>query len=343
MFRFAFYLCIVATIVLSSQTAVCQIRAAWPSEHCFDENVDSRAVCTIIAYCTQPPDPIEGFTIGADAYKTCSEQPVDNLARVDATINSFQALAQATATALFTGRIIKNRVQTGSCDGTTAVLRDFEDPYGCNPPPPPPPPDDGEPICDLRFGTGGEPGPCSPVILDVIGKGFHLTGPTDGVQFDIVGNGHPIQIAWTEAGSGNAFLVLDRNGNGTIDDGHELFGNFTYQPESPHPNGFLALAVYDQPLNGGNGNGVIDDQDSMFSSLRLWMDENHDGISQSRELFALSALGVYSVSLDYRTMMRRDDHGNVFRYRSLVNPNLRPGETDVNRAAYDVFLAVADR
>jgi hypothetical protein len=192
-----------------------------------------------------------------------------------------------------------------------------------------------------NFTTGdyGRTPDCSPIIIDVTGEGFHLTSAQAGVQFDITGTGNPVQIAWTASDAHNAFLVLDRNHDGRITNGSELFGNFTPQPASLHPNGFLALAQYDKPAMGGNGDGIIDQRDAIFSALRLWVDVNHDGIAQFDELFKLPDLGVYSISLNYKELQRTDRYGNVFRYRARINvTNQAEDPSKTGPAAYDVFL-----
>lgn len=183
----------------------------------------------------------------------------------------------------------------------------------------------------------------SPIIIDTTGKGFRLTSADAGVMFDIQANGQPIQLAWTAAGSGNAFLALDRNGNGKIDNGKELFGNVTEQPRSDHPNGFLALAEFDKPENGGNSDGIIDRRDAVFNRLLLWVDENHNGISEPNELHNLPELGVYSISLHYRDDRQfYDQYGNWFHYQALLNPDPQDGKSKDGGVIYDVFFVAID-
>lgn len=175
----------------------------------------------------------------------------------------------------------------------------------------------------------------SPIVVDIKGDGITLTNAVNGVEFDLNGNGTRDRLGWTTANSDDAWLALDRNNNGNIDNGGELFGDFTAQPPASNKNGFLALAEFDKEANGGNQDGVVDNHDSIFSRLRLWQDLNHNGVAESTELHTLNELNVIAFDLDFKESKRVDDAGNEFRYRGKVRDSK---QTSVARWAWDVFL-----
>jgi hypothetical protein len=175
-------------------------------------------------------------------------------------------------------------------------------------------------------------------LVNTGGDGFRLTDFAGGVLFDLDADGRRGRLSWTAPGSDDAWLALDRDGDGTIDDGRELLGNHTPQPAPPAGvgrNGFLALAELDKPAAGGNSDGVIDAHDAVYPSLRLWRDANHDGVSQAAELHTLPALDVARLRLDYKESKRADEFGNRFRYRAKVD-DARGAKA--GRWAWDVFL-----
>lgn len=179
----------------------------------------------------------------------------------------------------------------------------------------------------------------SPIIVDVKGDGFDLTDAAGGVNFDLDADGVTAErVAWTAPGSDDAFLFIDRNGDGKVNNGTELFGEVAPQIHAPFPNGFAALALYELATLGGNGDGRIDAFDAAYAEMRLWRDANHNGVSEPSELHTLPEMKVESISLDYRESGRRDKFGNAFRYRAKVNG---PGASDTGRRAYDVFVVRA--
>ena len=176
---------------------------------------------------------------------------------------------------------------------------------------------------DTEMVTGCDDSCSSPILIPLkpSGSGIEnsMTAATLGVWFDIPGKGTREQHSWPVAGEA-AWLALDRNRNGVIDDGTELFGNFTPQPEptgGARKNGFLALAEYDKAAQGGNGDGKISNQDSAYTVLRLWKDDKpRDGFTNAGELLTLAEAGIISISLNYQDAAAEDKWGNAFAYRA---------------------------
>jgi hypothetical protein len=133
----------------------------------------------------------------------------------------------------------------------------------------------------------------SPLVFDLDGDGIEITQLSDRstALFDLNADGRRTQMAW--ACADDAFLVLDRNGNGQIDTGKELFGDQTVLANGKKAaDGYAALADLDT-----NHDGQIDASDARFHDLRLWRDLNQDGISTPQELLTLDQLGITQISL----------------------------------------------
>lgn len=156
----------------------------------------------------------------------------------------------------------------------------------------------------IEIAQGGEANASDPIVLDLNGDGIDLTSVQDGVDFDLTADGRKERIATVAGGDG--FLVLDRNGNGTIDNGSELFGD-----QNGAANGFEELRKFDS-----NRDGVIDSKDDVFDRLQVFVDRNLDGLSQSGELYTLAALGIESISLNYRNVQEKAAGGNSIAQRS---------------------------
>ncbi|HYO12944.1 MAG TPA: hypothetical protein VE685_07115, partial [Thermoanaerobaculia bacterium] len=201
-----------------------------------------------------------------------------------------------------------------------------------------------DPYCDAYCWTScvnnacPDGNPWCPILVDTENDGIHLTGLDDPVWFDIDADGAADLMAWTDRGEG--LLALDRNGNGTVDSGAELFGNATPLLDGTRAlNGYEALAELDSWVLGGNGDGFIDPADEAFGALWMWTDRSHDGVSQPEELRSLAEAGIRRIDLDYKRSHRTDRYGNQFRFLGRAWKTNRHG---VERPVltWDVFFVV---
>jgi hypothetical protein len=158
--------------------------------------------------------------------------------------------------------------------------------------------------------------PCtSPLVLDMDENLPLATNPGNGVDFDINGDGVEERIGWP---AGDAFLWLDLNRNGVVDDGTEFFGTSFLLPSGEYAeNGFEALAIYDRPELGGNDDGLISPGDLAWAWLRLWVDSNRDGISQRHEISTLPETGVVWIGLEYGAGDFIDGGGNLHAFQGI--------------------------
>ncbi|MDT3737255.1 MAG: calcium-binding protein [Denitratisoma sp.] len=143
-----------------------------------------------------------------------------------------------------------------------------------------------------------------PLTLDLDGDGLETVGVAAGVLFDHDGDGVASGTGWVSGDDG--FLVLDRNGNGQIDSGRELFGDSTPLASGGNAlDGFAALAQEDTNIDGR-----VDSLDANWSALRVWRDLNQDGVSQSGELFTLDSLGIATLNVAATEHTRILPNGN---------------------------------
>lgn len=169
-------------------------------------------------------------------------------------------------------------------------------------------------VVEKNAPTCGNPGECSPIVFNLGNGTYELTSVENGVDFDLAASGTPIRTAWTAAGEPLGFLALDRNENGRVDSGGELFGNATrLQRGQLAPHGFAALAEFDD-----NQDGVIDSSDSVWTALRVWTDMNHNGHSEPGELSKPAAAGITAIGVRCHYTGRVDRNGNSFRYQSRI-------------------------
>jgi hypothetical protein len=219
-----------------------------------------------------------------------------------------------------------------SANNPGGASRSWQSTESCTPDPPPPGNgcDTGTLINPSEDCSGG-----SPIVINMERGNYLLTGADSPVTFDIRASGSPIPIGWTAAGADEAFLFLDRNANGIVDSGAELFGNATaLNNGSKAPNGFVALAEFD-----GNHDGTIDEHDAIWPQLRLWRDLNHDGISQQSEIEPIAGSTVAAIGLDYHWTGRHDSSGNSFRYKSKVWI-ADAGHHATPHSVYDIFFVL---
>ena len=163
----------------------------------------------------------------------------------------------------------------------------------------------GDLVWSLMDQAGLLPARIDPIVLDISGLGITTKSVTDGVYYDLDNNGFAEKTGWIDAKSG--ILVLDRDGNGKIEAGKELFGDRTILDDGKTASsGFAALAALDS-----NHDGVIDAKDAKFSELRIWIDKDGNGVSTPDELLTLEEAGIKSLNLSNEFVGKVDENGNT--------------------------------
>lgn len=158
--------------------------------------------------------------------------------------------------------------------------------------------------------------PRDPLVIDFGKDGIDLCTLKDGVNFDLDNNGFAEKTAWI--GNEDGFLAYDRNANGKIDNGGELFGDRVILSNGNiSTSGFEALTDLDD-----NNDKIIDENDNCFNELIVWIDYNHNGISENNELKSLKESGVVSIDLEYNnSSILNEDTGTLLELYADVELN----------------------
>lgn len=172
---------------------------------------------------------------------------------------------------------------------------------------------------------GGLVPPVRLFVLDVEGDGIELCGPRDGVPFDLDGRGVKARIGWTKPGAGDGFIVVDPLAGEDIR-AEQLLGTAMKLPDGRRILAPEATVIALQGFELGQDfrrvrpqvtdDVILDARDAVFQGLRLWVDANHDGLAQSKELRSLQAVGITALNSLFWVARAVDEHGNVLGPRS---------------------------
>ncbi len=171
------------------------------------------------------------------------------------------------------------------------------------------------------------------LVFDML-RGVAYVADDGRSEFDLAAAGEApaTRTDWpTEA---TPWLVLDRDGDGRITSGRELFGSAVMVDGHAAHDGFEALANID-----ANHDGVIDSHDPLFGAMRAWSDRNHDRVSSPDEMQPLTAFGIKSIPVGYTVDARCDARGNCERERAPLTWHDASGAAHTG-AVVDVHLAV---
>ncbi|BBP84154.1 hypothetical protein PHLH8_37960 [Pseudomonas sp. Pc102] len=165
-----------------------------------------------------------------------------------------------------------------------------------------------------------------PLSLDLDGDGIETASASAGITFDFDGDGLKTGTGWVKGDDG--FLVLDRNGNGQIDNGGELFGVDTVKANGQKAsNGFDALKDFDS-----NGDGVFDARDTQFANVKIWQDANQDGIAQAGELKTLAEHNIVAINLDSAASNHNSNGNLISAVGSFIRRDGSEGTVNANQS-----------